>query len=267
MFNGSLQVEIQAGNRTDLKRGDVVEAVPRNRNVIKKQKKYADNAAPDMIFSDDINIGNNLFDVMMAPAIVSTAMPDSVADLSIIPGALGAEEVVVSFTGPEFTIGGESLGAVIKANIYRDDELIHNADVQPGQQFEWKDSEVTTGTHTYTVACENEEGEGNPASRTVYVGHDLPGMVRDLNIEIADNGMAVNLSWQAPEAGANEGYFNLDDVTYAVLRSYDGDNFYVVKDNLTGLSYKDADIEKAIDEAEPECLKVMQEKFDEVTGS
>lgn len=26
-------------------------------------------------------------------------------------------------------------------------------------------------------------------------------------------------------------------------------------------------IAKAIDEAEPECLKVMQEKFDEVTGS
>lgn len=383
VFKGSLRVEIQAGNRADLKRGDVVEAVPRNRNVIKKQKKYADSAAPDTLFydnfddkdyclenytyidvdndgyagddgldksrwfwkedellmqfcSDNINIGNdwlitpaikidgtstyhlnfnvnmgapsnmkvtlgtsanpedhtvelykfegehwqqgkpcdadfkvdkpgdyyigfyayngldgfylNLFDVTVTATGVFSAAPDSVKGLTVISGAFGAEEAVISFTAPDRSINGKVLETTLNANIYRDDELIHNADVQPGQQFEWKDSEVAAGTHTYVVACENEAGEGFPTSRTVYVGQDLPGVVRDFKAVVTDNGMAVDLSWKAPEAGASGGYFNPDDVTYAVLISNDGNEFYVVKDNLTQFSYKDTDIERNIDE-------------------
>ena len=188
----------------------------------------------------------NLFDVTVTSTGVSSATPDSVKGLTVIPGALGAEEAVISFTAPDCSINGKVLETTLKANIYRDDELIHNADVQPGQQFEWKDSEVTTGTHTYAVTCENEAGEGYSTSRTVYVGQDLPGVVRDFKAVVTDNGMAVDLSWKAPEAGASGGYFNPDDVTYAVLISNDGDEFYVVKDNLTEFSYKDTDIDSEI---------------------
>lgn len=187
----------------------------------------------------------NLFDVFVEKEF-SGLLPAAVDNLEIKAGDSGEEKVYFAFNTPGQKINGDALEGDLKVNVYRDDEKIHTMDVEPSHSYTWEDAEVKSGTHTYRLVCENTEGEGFPVSRTLFVGSDLPDVVGNFTATVVDDGMAVSMSWEAPVQGANGGYFDIEDVTYSVLRSEDGENFVLVQDGIRDLQYTDANIEDAL---------------------
>jgi hypothetical protein len=72
----------------------------------------------------------------------------------------------VSFTAPSLQLNGQPLAGDITANIYRDSEqsAVATIPVVAGQNASWTDNTVAgVDIHTYTVAIENEMGEGKRA--------------------------------------------------------------------------------------------------------
>lgn len=187
----------------------------------------------------------NLFDVFVEKAF-SGLLPAAVDNLEIRAGDNGEEKVYFAFDTPAKKINGDALEGNLKVNIYRDDEKIHTMDAEPSHSYTWEDAGVKSGNHAYRIVCENAEGEGFPVNQTLFVGSDLPDVVGNLTAKVINEGMAVAMSWEAPVKGANDGYFNIEDVTYSVLRSEDGENFTLVQDGIKDLQYTDTSVESAL---------------------
>lgn len=79
----------------------------------------------------------------------------------------------MSFTAPSLQLNGQPLAGDITANIYRDSEqsAVATIPVVAGQNASWTDNTVAgVGIHTYTVAIENEMGEGKRAQASAFIG-------------------------------------------------------------------------------------------------
>lgn len=171
----------------------------------------------------------------------SALLPDSVTSLTAEAAPLGALSATLSFVTPDVSFDGNPLGELTKVDIYR------NKDATPAKTFlspatgtplTWTDTQPVNGINTYKVIASNEDGSGVEASVSVFVGIDVPGPVSDLVLKDVD-GNAV-LSWNAPQQGANGGYFDASDIGYRIVRS-DGIR---IEDYFNGTSYTDNTVSK-----------------------
>ena len=104
-----------------------------------------------------------------------------------------------------------------------------------GQPMQYVDANPYKGVNTYYVIASRVAGEkGVPDSIRCYMGVDVPGAVQ--NIQIKKKGTGIELSWEAPTKGLNNGFINESELTYTVTRM--PDNVVVAKD-LTGTKYED----------------------------
>ena len=104
-----------------------------------------------------------------------------------------------------------------------------------GQPMQYVDANPYKGVNTYYVVASRVAGEkGVPDSIRCYMGVDVPGAVQ--NIQIKKKGTGIELSWEAPTKGLNNGFINESELTYTVTRM--PDNVVVAKD-LTGTKYED----------------------------
>lgn len=151
-------------------------------------------------------------------------------------GTNGAHTVTLAWTNPSRTGNGNTL-TDLSIKVYRDGEAIATVPTQPGQSATWTDEAAPAGTHSYTIAAVNGEGEGEKLSaRSVYVGEDVPAAPKNLVAMAADGG--INLVWEAPTKGASNGYVNLDNLRYAVTRTA-GEDTQVLTSDIAGTSWRD----------------------------
>lgn len=180
-----------------------------------------------------------------APARVSGL--DAQADLN------GAMKDTIKWVTPSKTWAGDDLANLQTVKIYRKNagyattELTKTADLIANSQLlatvpateketamSWADENPTDGINTYYVLAANDKGNGVIDSIRCYMGIDVPGAVG--NIMLEKNGTGVNISWDAPEKGANNGYIGTEGLSYKITRLPDS---VVVAENVTDTKYTD----------------------------
>ena len=180
-----------------------------------------------------------------APARVSGL--DAQADLN------GAMKDTIKWVTPSKTWAGDDLANLQTVKIYRKNagyattELTKTADLIANSQLlatvpatkketamSWVDENPTDGINTYYVLAANDKGNGVIDSIRCYMGIDVPGAVG--NIMLEKNGTGVNISWDAPEKGANNGYIGTEGLSYKITRLPDN---VVVAENVTDTKYTD----------------------------
>lgn len=180
-----------------------------------------------------------------APARVSGL--DAQADLN------GAMKDTIKWVTPSKTWAGDDLANLQSVKIYRKNagfattELTKTADLIANSQLlatvpateketamSWVDENPIDGINTYYVLAANDKGNGVIDSIRCYMGIDVPGAVS--NIMLEKNGTGVDISWTAPEKGANNGYIGTEGLSYKITRLPDN---VVVAENVTDMKYTD----------------------------
>ena len=162
----------------------------------------------------------------LTETLFNMADPDAPAaptDLTLTADPEGGLSVDISWTNPVETASGETLTELDTIKIFRGDELIHYL-LNPviGEEVSYTDNSVDAdGSYLYIIRGANQFGEGLAASGSVYVGHDVPAQPENVTLSAAgDNAI---LTWEAPESGLNNGFFDGSNITYTVHRFPGGD--------------------------------------------
>lgn len=148
-------------------------------------------------------------------------IPAAVVDPVVIPGVNGALTATIKFKAPDKTIDGSALASLGKITVTRNGKSEPVATLaQPavGAELTVVDDDITdSAVYTYLIVCENEMGQSVPATVSAFIGVDVPAAVQ--NLELVELDRHPVLSWDAPVAGANGGYFNAENMTYRIVRS------------------------------------------------
>lgn len=181
------------------------------------------------------------------------ASPARVSGLDAQADLNGAMKDTIKWVTPSKTWAGDDLANLQSVKIYRKNagyattELTKTADLIANSQLlatvpateketamSWVDENPTDGINTYYVLAANDKGNGVIDSIRCYMGIDVPGAVS--NIMLEKNGTGVDISWTAPEKGANNGYIGTEGLSYKITRLPDS---VVVAENVTDTKYTD----------------------------
>ena len=100
--------------------------------------------------------------------------PEAVSNLTVTPDANDALAATVSFTTPSKNLAGDQLSSISKIRVYRNSEenaaCIFENPVM-GTILSWRDTNVpAVGTNSYTIVPSNDNGDGERASTSAFVG-------------------------------------------------------------------------------------------------
>ena len=196
-------------------------------------------------YSDVKSFYLNLFDILVEKGISGT-YPDKVNVFDVKATDNGAIGATINFTAPETTIGGDKMPEVFDVDLYRNNKLVTTFAVTAGQEVTYEDVDVKAGANTYRLVVKIDDMESVPTEKTIWVGPDVSSPVGNFKAKTTEDNMHVVLKWEAPTEGANGGYFDINRVTYKVYRSYDGENFNILAEQLTDLTYTDTQIEEEL---------------------
>ncbi len=143
----------------------------------------------------------------------------------------GELSVDIRWINPDENASGETLTELDTINIYRDEELIHTMlDPVVGEEVILIDEDIDTdGFYSYVIRGANFAGEGLAISGSVYIGHDVPA--KPEQIELSSAGDNAILTWEAPQSGQNDGFFDGSNLTYTVYRYPGGEQVVAEAEN------------------------------------
>ena len=146
----------------------------------------------------------------------------------------------LEWTNPSNKLNGEQLNSISKIEIYRNHVLASTLSATtPGSKSTWTDTQASNETHQYKVVVYGENNlEGYPAWISCFSGEDVPGATRNVKATKIDQNTAT-IEWQAPEAGLNNAWFDIESMTYTIVR-YPGKTTIV--ENLTEKNYTDTNV-------------------------
>lgn len=201
---------------------------------------------PDEYFYEFKNVGklgNNieLVGLYIDPIIVSADAPAAVTSLTATPGKEGAAYCSLKWKNPTQTYGGGTLADGFSINVYRNEELVKTySDCKAGTEMTFEDKNMTANFYRYKVETANKAGNGVPAfSENIFIGTDIPGAVEELKAVKNSEGYDITVSWNIPSSGANNGWFDKNNLTYKVVR-YPGET--VLYNDLKATTFTDKTI-------------------------
>ena len=142
--------------------------------------------------------------------------PATVTDLVFTPDEVGALTGKVSFTVPTKDYLGNDLTGDVTVTVSENGKEITSVTAAPGTAFTSDRLTFTNESHTLTVSAKNTAGKGPAASRSFYVGYDVPSTCQ--NISLSADGLKTTLTWEAPVAGQNGAPIDPSNYTYTVVR-------------------------------------------------
>lgn len=170
---------------------------------------------------------------------MSTLAPDCVSDIEYQNNE-GNLNGSLFFTLPETNIKGEALASITKYEVYVNGELQSTVEsCQPGSAEEVAISGVK-GFNDIAIVVYNAEGQGMKADKKVFIGPDVPARITVIDCTWGTSSALahqINVSWEAPEKGANGGYVNPSAYTYNLYTYDDNDRPELLETGLTELSY------------------------------
>lgn len=105
----------------------------------------------------------------------------------------------------------------------------------PGEKVSVPLSFDKDGNHIFSLTVSNDAGTSEAVNMTRYIGFDTPKPVTGMKIAKDDNNK-ITLTWNQPESGVNEGYVDLDNLTYKIVRQPDN---VVVDDKFKGTEFSE----------------------------
>ncbi len=181
----------------------------------------------------DPNMGRIDLDDVVITAKAAAIAPGPVTELTATAAAEGALSATLSFTAPTVTATGDALSAISSIEITRDAAVVATiTNPAPGEALEYTDATAVQGQNTYEVVCYSEDGSKSvAASVTVFVGIDVPVAIVNPRASSLNDGN-ISLSWQAPTASVNGGYFNPETLSYTITDLSSGETV-----TATGTTY------------------------------
>lgn len=153
--------------------------------------------------------------------------PEAVTDFKNEVQYADGEGFKVKLTGvvPATELSGRPLTGLTGVAIYCDGTLKTTlTDVQPGQAFEWTDTEPIVGVKSeYTVTASNASGEGNLAKTMAYANFDVPQAPQNVVYHDRFNGTGY-ITWDpVSHVGVNGGWVAPENVSYTLYHiNYSG---------------------------------------------
>lgn len=105
----------------------------------------------------------------------------------------------------------------------------------PGEKVSVPLSFDEEGNHIFSLTVSNDAGTSEAVNMTRYIGFDTPKPVTGMKIAKDDNNK-ITLTWNQPESGVNEGYVDLNNLTYKIVRQPDN---VVVDDKFKGTEFSE----------------------------
>ncbi len=196
-------------------------------------------SAPDqfVLYVDNIELSSPL----------STSAPAMVTGITATPDMNGALKANISFTAPETDLNGNPLQSLTKVEVRNGTRLVASLTGAPGAAMSCTDNEAIEGENTYEIIPFNENGEGERALASVFVGFSKPAMPTDFKVSAGDNDGAVILEWSPVTTDVNGLNFGTGDVTYTVVK-YEYRDQVIIAENLKECSFKYQAIEPEADQ-------------------
>ncbi len=175
-------------------------------------------------------------------------IPNAINDL-VLTTNKGQAPVTITFTVPDTDTAGDPLDEVLKITVERYDavdikwvsvtELTEG--LVPGQEMSYEDSGVTAGeVYQYRLTAYGTAGSTMGTLKSVFVGIDQPVAPANVKAEVNSNG-TVTVTWDVPTGGMNNGYIDLDNITYTVQRGngYSDYDAVLLEAGVTGTTFVD----------------------------
>ena len=141
---------------------------------------------------------------------------DSVADMQVVE-CRAYDGVMVSWTNPSYTLGGDDLSTIESITIRRNSEVIATlTDCQPGETMSFEDTDLAPGLYEYAIYVTNAAGISRNTYRTVLVGETC-----ELTFQLHDDG---GNGWK----GAAISVTDENDQRIAVISMADGSDTTLV---------------------------------------
>lgn len=207
------------------------------------------NTNSNKIYIDDLKIAE------------SVSVPATVADLSVVPDATGANKAKVTFTLPDKTNGGAELTALTKVVVSRTDteaetpapvvvKELTGDKATPGTAVSFDDNVDAPGKFSYSVVSTlNDKDSEAAVSTPLWVGYDIPKAVSSLSVraDLLDKDKAeVKFT---PLTGENisfhGGYIDKSNLKYKIYRRADSEEQYVLLTTTATSPYNDNTIANA----------------------
>lgn len=196
----------------------------------------------------DVEGNAELIALTVPPAEAADDAPAEVTDLEISfdgPSKKGK----ASFTAPDRTFAGKTLGGKLQYTIYANKKSIAVGNTTPGQKTVANIELPEDGLVRFAVATSNSAGESPKAFVTLYVGYDEPVAPADVKLTVDEN-LKASVSWTASDKGLNDGY--LGEITYN-LKRVEGVDTVVVAEGLTATTFE----EQLEDKAARSCFYIV----------
>lgn len=140
--------------------------------------------------------------------------PACVTDFTVTADPSGLKKTTIAFTLPTVQNNGEALSTITKVDVLRDGVSVKTIDTaQPGEQVSFTEMVPDEGLYKYTVIVYNENGDGAPAMKNVFVGYDAP--TPPGNPHIVDKFSSIDIVWEQ-SLGQNGGLIKRSDMNYYI---------------------------------------------------
>ena len=141
-----------------------------------------------------------------------------------------------TFTMPTETFAGKQLSGELSYQVTIDGEKAASGKGSAGETVSVSVT-TNTGLHEFAVTTNNDKGVSPEATVSKYTGYDKPLAPKNVELVIDENANKAHLSWEAPaNLGENEGYVDVQNLTYNILRHPDEKEF----NDVSGTSFDDA---------------------------
>lgn len=122
-----------------------------------------------------------------------------------------------SFRVPMKNEGGGNLTGDIAYEVMIDGVSASAGEATPGETVSVTLSVENPGYHLFKVILSNDAGWSDPASIRRWIGVDVPMPVTNTVVEKCSD-TSIRISWTAPTAGVNGGFFDSSLISYNVTR-------------------------------------------------
>ena len=162
----------------------------------------------------------------------------------------GNAPVTIFFTAPLYDTNGDVLMAIEKIEVSRYSydtyayEVIGSiANPAPGEACSFTDNDVVSGeSYSYRLVVYTTAGNSYGTVVNVMVGLDTP--LEPLNVQARVGSNAVYITWEAPQKGQTNGYIDVSELRYTVLRSATGSEYdaETLAEDWAQIEYADTEV-------------------------
>lgn len=172
--------------------------------------------------------------IFAQPYKVPDAAPSSVTDAKVEFNSIGTLQGKVSCTAPMVTHNGSPLaGPLTIAISVNGNPVAEIENVTPGQKIVSDELTFPAGKISVDILAATAQYCGDMTTLETWAGEDIP--TAPTEVTLTDVGGVPTLQWKAPQTGKNGGQFDLNKVTYTVVRLTDRTRF----EGITATTWKD----------------------------